>query len=66
MADLQFDARSKTVVIRALTELGRQWATKHIDRDVTDDGTITVAFSEASDIERAAREDGLTIGELAL
>ena len=66
MADLRFEPKSNAVFIRPLTELGHDWVAKHIDRDAASDGTISVMFAEAPEIERAAREDGLTIGELAL
>ncbi len=66
MADLRFEPKPNAVLIRPLTELGQQWAGKHIDRAADPDGTVSVNFAEAPEIERAAREDGLAIGELAI
>ena len=66
MTDLQLEPSAKTVVIRPLNDRGREWVSKHIDRDPEADGSITVAFSEAPAIEHAAREDGLVIAEMAL
>ena len=54
------------VVIRPLTDAGRTWIGKYIDRPSRDDGSVRVAFTDTPEIERAVRADGLTIGELAI
>ena len=66
MADLRFEPGSSDILIRPLTDIGAEWVGKYIDRAPAADGTVTVGFSDAPEIERAAREDGLTVGELAL
>jgi len=66
MADLRFEPGSSEVLVRPLTDIGAEWIGKYIDRDAAADGTVTVGFTDAPEIERAAREDGLTVGELAL
>ena len=66
MADLRFEPNQAAVLIRPLTTAGRQWVVKYIDRNVADDGSISVEFTDAPEIGRAAREDGLTIGELTV
>ena len=66
MADLRFETTHAAVLIRPLTKTGQQWIARHIDRNSEADGAVSVEISDSPNIERAAREDGLLIGELAL
>ena len=66
MADLSFEPMATGVVIRPLTDAGRKWVGKYIDRPLRDDGSVRVAVSDTSEIERAVRADGLMVGELAI
>ena len=66
MADLSIEPGSRAVFIRPMTESGEQWVAKFIDREIDSDGTVRVDFADAPRIERAAREDGLIIGEMAI